>query len=68
MIKFLEGKKTHITAFVMAVLNFLNVMEWVKIDQEQINAINVMLVALMGMFIRLGVKNEIKNKIFNVIK
>lgn len=58
--KFLVGKRTHITAFFTALINFLAVMEIVSLSPDQLIAINSMFGALIAMFVRLGIKNSEK--------
>ena len=51
---FLSGKKTIITAVFTAVLNILVAAEVISVDN--MNEINAALLALMGWFLRLGIK------------
>lgn len=60
----LEGKKTYITALVLAILNLLKSFNLVTVDQ--IDTINGVLVALMLLFIKVGTNrdtNKIKEEI-----
>ena len=53
LINFLQGKKTYIVAFVLAVLNFAVAVNWITVDQ--LNQINAILVGLGLVALRAGV-------------
>jgi hypothetical protein len=58
LMNLIDGKKTYITTFIMALFNFLKAMGWIDIDQEQITSINALLGAAMVIFLRMGVKKS----------
>lgn len=56
ILKALKGKKTNIVAVCMAINELLSVFN--VIPKEQANAINKLLLALLGMALRDGMKTE----------
>jgi hypothetical protein len=58
LINWVDGKKTYITTFVMALFNFLRSMGWLDIDQEQVTSINTLFGAAIVVFLRMGVKKS----------
>lgn len=56
LLNWMDGKKTYITTFAMALFNFLKAMGWVDLTQEQLTSINALLGAAIVVFLRMGVK------------